>query len=304
MRIRGFVKLLARIDELGIGLAAQSEAGRLLGVSSNQDMTVTEMTLPLRGGLLDLTLPTAAENVALDEALLLRSQECGEPSEVFRLWEPAEPFVVIGRGSQYQVEVNQEFCAGQNIPAIRRCSGGAAIVTGPGCLMYGVVLSLELRPELRDVSVAHQFVLQRVQKAIGDLKNGNTVLAGTSDLAITSEQQNSDLQNSEQSIGERKFSGNSLRVAKNYVLYHGTLLYDFDLSLVSSCLGTPPRQPDYRERRSHEAFVANLDIDPTALRNNLAAAFEVTGVESEWPREAVRQLVAEKYSLQQWNQRH
>lgn len=259
------------------------------------------MTLPLRGGLLDLTLATAAENVALDEALLLRSQESQEPKEVFRLWEPSAPFVVIGRGSQYRVEVNEEYCGSKKIPAIRRCSGGAAIVTGPGCLMYGVVLSLELRPELRDVSVVHQFVLQRVQQAIGEQSgsiiarpvsagsvSAGSVIAGTSDLAV----------------GDRKFSGNSLRVARDYVLYHGTLLYDFDLSLISTCLGTPPRQPDYRERRSHKAFVTNLDIDATALRSNLAEAFEVDGVDLEWPQEAVRQLVAEKYSLDQWNQRH
>ncbi len=34
------------------------------------------------------------------------------------------------------------------IPVLRRASGGAAIVIGPGCLMYALVLSYELRPSL------------------------------------------------------------------------------------------------------------------------------------------------------------
>ena len=50
----------------------------------------------------------------------------------------------------------------QRIPILRRSSGGAAIVAGPGCLMYAVVLSYEARPELRDISRAHAFVLDRL----------------------------------------------------------------------------------------------------------------------------------------------
>ena len=39
---------------------------------------------------LDRTLPSAAENLALDEALLLES-EAGRSGEVLRLWEWPEP---------------------------------------------------------------------------------------------------------------------------------------------------------------------------------------------------------------------
>ena len=47
--------------------------------------------------LLELTLPTPAENLALDEALL-DAAEAGElPDEVLRLWEPSQPLVVVGR---------------------------------------------------------------------------------------------------------------------------------------------------------------------------------------------------------------
>ena len=47
--------------------------------------------------LLDLTLPIAAENLALDEALLLAAEESGA-GEVLRLWELPSLAVVLGAG--------------------------------------------------------------------------------------------------------------------------------------------------------------------------------------------------------------
>ena len=46
--------------------------------------------------LLDLTLDSPAENLALDEALLEQAEADG-PQEVLRLWEPESPLVVMGR---------------------------------------------------------------------------------------------------------------------------------------------------------------------------------------------------------------
>src|SRR4051794_20177330 len=103
---------------------------------------------------LHLTLPTAAENVALDEALLDYADDEGSACEILRIWESPQPMVVVGRSSRVAQEINRVECAKRNIPIVRRSSGGAAIVAGPGCLMYAVVLSYQTRPELRDISQA------------------------------------------------------------------------------------------------------------------------------------------------------
>lgn len=232
---------------------------------------------------LDPTLPTAAENLALDEALLDEAETAAEPRECLRLWEPASPLVVIGRSSQIAVEVREERCRELGVPVLRRSSGGAAIVTGPGCLMYTVVLSLEARPALRAIDTAHRFVLGTLVAALR--REGLAVeRSGTSDLTLDN----------------RKFSGNSLRVRRNHLLYHGTLLYDFDLPLISACLGSPPRQPDYRQGRNHEAFVANLPLPGDALRRLVADAWNADTVETAWPRERVAELVASKYARDSW----
>ena len=82
--------------------------------------------------LLDLTLPGAAENVALDEALLDEAEASSSPHELLRWWEPAAPLVVLGRSSKPEVEVRLDACARAGVPVIRRTSGGATIITGPG----------------------------------------------------------------------------------------------------------------------------------------------------------------------------
>src|SRR6187200_1117199 len=99
--------------------------------------------------LLELTLPTPEENLALDEALLEEAEAGKAADEVLRLWEMPEKVVVVGRSSQVGEEVNLEAVAEAQVPVLRRCSGGAAIVAGPGCLMYSVVLRYEGREHLR-----------------------------------------------------------------------------------------------------------------------------------------------------------
>ena len=235
--------------------------------------------------LLDLTLPTPAENLALDEALLDEAEAAGQPRETLRFWEPDRPMVVIGRSSSLAGEVQREACARREIPVLRRSSGGAAIVTGPGCLMYALVLSYELRPALRAIDHAHRFVLDTIAAALRPMI-AEVERQGISDLAI----------------GGRKFSGNSVRCKRDHLVYHGTLLYHFPLELIEACLLMPLRQPEYRKERPHGSFVANLPLGVVAIRGALTTAWGATEVCSDWPREATVRLVAQRYGQVEWNE--
>jgi lipoate-protein ligase A len=232
---------------------------------------------------LDLTLPTAAENLALDEALLEEAEASEMPVETLRIWEPRLPMVVVGRSSQFHVEVRLDACREHGIPVLRRPSGGAAIVAGPGCLMYALVLSYRLRPHLRVLSEAHRCVLAGLAAALGAFAPG-IACQGTSDLAIAG----------------RKFSGNSARCRRNHLLYHGTLLYNFPLNLIEHCLAMPPRMPDYREGRSHESFLTNLPLRADTIREALVDAYKARQLCDAWPEQRTAQLVGEKYSLPEW----
>jgi lipoate-protein ligase A len=212
------------------------------------------------------SLATPAENVAFDEAILEWAERHSAKDEFLRLWESARPMVVVGRSSHVEKEVDVAFCRREGIPILRRSSGGAAIVAGPGCLMYAVVLSHAVQTELRDITRAHAFVMQQLTRTIGPLVShtGTVACAGTSDLVLDA---GSDV------ASARKFSGNSLRMKRTHLLYHGTLLYDFDLALIEKCLRTPPRQPEYRKQREHGEFVVNLPLSRERLVEAVASAF-------------------------------
>lgn len=244
----------------------------------------------------ELTLASVPENLAFDEWLLDRAATSSRNPEFLRVWRPQAYAVVIGRGSKYQEEVDSKFCEQHQVPVFRRHSGGAAVVTGPGCWMYSVVLDLRQRAELRDLQVAHRVVMDKIRSAAQAIcSQSRIIVQGTCDLTINNQ----------------KCSGNSLRVVKNHILYHGTLLVDFDLELLSGCLRTPPRQPDYRQQRPHDRFVANLteggrEADGTLWQLWKQEIQRVWGVldsvisVTESDLLAVARLAKEKYESSAW----
>ena len=92
---------------------------------------------------LELTLPTFADNIALDEALLLTCA-AGQTRPVLRVWEWQRPAVVLGAAGIVREEVDQESCIRDAVPLARRSSGGGTVVIGNGCLL--VHPDLGLRP--------------------------------------------------------------------------------------------------------------------------------------------------------------
>ena len=231
---------------------------------------------------LDLTLPSAADNLALDEALLLEA-EAGRGGEVLRLWEWSRAAVVLGAGCALADDVDEAACRADGVPVLRRASGGGTVLLGPGCLCYGLVLSYERGPALREITPSYAYILGRTRDALGGLLPG-IERAGTSDLMDAG----------------LKFSGNAQQRKRHHLLHHGTLLYDFDLPRIARYLRMPGRQPDYRARREHAAFLRNLPAGAEELKRRLRVGWEADEVTTDWPWEAVRQLSEEKYGQEEW----
>lgn len=233
--------------------------------------------------LLDLTLPTAAENLALDEALLLVAED-GTGGEVLRLWEQPEYAVVVGAGGSVAIDVDDAACAADGVPVVRRASGGGTVVIGPGCLCVSVVLRVV--PGLDSIAGATGFVMGKLRDAAAAFGPGIT-LAGSGDLAVAG----------------RKVSGSAQQRKRRHVLHHATLLCGFDLERVGRYLRTPERAPDYRVGRNHDDFVTNLPVGLAGMRERVVAAWQVTGAYPEFPIGRLRDLVAEKYGRDEWNRR-
>jgi len=114
---------------------------------------------------LDLTLPTPAENLAGDEALLDWCEENGGIG-VLRFWEPENYFAVVGYGNQVATEVNVAACEADKIPILRRCSGGGTVLQGPGCLNYSLILKIEENGLLASITAANRFIMERNREAL------------------------------------------------------------------------------------------------------------------------------------------
>ncbi len=230
---------------------------------------------------LDLTFPTPAENLACDEALL---DFCEEQSsvEILRFWEPKEYFVVAGYANKIESEIKVENCRAAKIPILRRCSGGGTVLQGVGCLNYSLILKLDETGPTRSIPQTNYFVMNRHREALQTLWKEKIEIKGHTDLAVNN----------------LKFSGNAQRRKKNYLIFHGTFLLDFNLELVENFLRKPSKQPDYRADRSHDSFLRNLKISPAkvkiALKKSWNAAAPFKKIPSFEP-------LKEKYQSAEWN---
>jgi len=235
---------------------------------------------------LDLTFRTPAENLACDEALLdWREENSQSGEEILRFWESPEIFAVVGYANKIETEVNVPVCEAKKIPIFRRCSGGGTVLQGKGCLNYAVVLRIGSNPHLASISGANKFIMERNREAIHLAAGHAPSIRGHTDLPF----------------GGRKFSGNSQRRHKNYLLFHGTFLLDFDIELVSGALKFPSRQPDYRHRRTHADFLLNSGLPAAAVKAAMRKIWNAELPLENPPVDRISKLAAEKYAKPEWN---
>ncbi len=236
--------------------------------------------------LLDLTLASPAENLACDEALLDQAENsAGE--EILRFWEPREHFVVVGYANKVATEVNLAACAARGVPVLRRCSGGGTVLQGPGCLNYTLILRITDNGPTRSISAANRFIMECNRGAIQSaIRNPQPAIRvqGQTDLAIEG----------------LKFSGNSQRRRRRFLLFHGTFLLDLDITLVEALLSLPSKQPDYRRNRSHKDFLTNLAASSRSMKAALALAWNATAPLTDFPRKEIQSLTREKYLTHSW----
>jgi lipoate-protein ligase A len=240
--------------------------------------------------LLDLSFPSPAENLACDEALLdWRDENGGE--EILRFWESPATFIVVGYANKVATEVNVESCHAGQIPIFRRCSGGGTVLQGAGCLNYALILEIKENSPLAGISGANKFIMERNREAIES--KVHISVCGHTDLSLTT--------NHSSLVTSKKFSGNSQRRRKNFLLFHGTFLLNFDLALVGDFLRMPSKQPDYRQSRSHGEFLTNLNLAADKVKAALARVWNANEELKNPPREAISRLACEKYSTDEWN---
>jgi len=87
------------------------------------------------------------------------------------------------------------------------------------------------------------------------------------------------------SDNRKKFSGNAQRRRRNYLLHHGTILYDFDLFSIEKYLKMPKEIPPYRDNRPHIDFLTNINVNPQEIKEAFKREFYIdveTGTISDY----------------------
>jgi lipoate-protein ligase A len=242
--------------------------------------------------LLDLALPSPAENLAADEALLDWC-EAGHGGETLLFWEPRETIVVVGYANKVAAEANAAACEKAGVPIFRRCSGGGTVVQMPGGLNYSLILRITEAGPTRNITAANQFIMEKNRTAIESLAEEFKIKNSKLKISVRG---HTDL-----CLGDLKFAGNSQRRRKNFLLFHGTLLLDCDLACISELLRMPSLQPDYRAGRPHAEFVTNLNLPAAKVKAALAKEWNADEKLKNPPMEEISQLAREKYSMREWN---
>ena len=186
----------------------------------------------LKGNMKFLRLYTTDPyyNLAVEEYLFLHAED-----DIFMLWQN-DRTVVIGKNQNAYAELDVA-CARQNgIRIARRITGGGAVYHDMGNLNY-TYISRKKASDTIDFAPFCAPILAAL-RTLGI----RATLSGRNDLVVDG----------------KKISGNAQHTANGCVLHHGTLLYNSDLTVLSTVLRTDSEKLKAKSIRSVSSRVMNL----------------------------------------------
>ena len=223
------------------------------------------------------------EHLALDE-LLLNYVNVQPKSSGIRFYDSQQLSVVLGLANKVDEHVHLESCKKDHVTILRRCSGGGSIIQGKGCLSYSLYLRYEDFTECQHLNQTTQWILEHISKAF-QRQNIFASYKGISDVVIDN----------------KKIIGNAQRRLKQACLFHGCILYNFDIECMSRYLKYPPSTPDYRKNRPHSDFVCNLGISKKQLKTILLSIWPTVPMPCPIEHDNILKLCKDKYSSHNWN---
>lgn len=215
--------------------------------------------------ILDTGLRSAAENLALDRALL-EARQAGESPNTLRFLR-FEPSALVGYHQDVVRELHLEYCAAHGIAVQRRITGGGAIYFDPAQLGWELFLD---RRALGSAEMEN--IAARICNAAAD---------GLRALGVDARfRPRNDIE-----VNGRKISGTGGVFEGEALMYQGTLLIDFDVERMLRVLRIPAEKLTHKAIASARERVANLrellsvvpplDTIKQALATAFAEAFAV-----------------------------
>jgi lipoate-protein ligase A len=250
--------------------------------------------MPPEWRLVDSGLVQPPESAALDEAIL-EAHTKGNAPNTLHFYRRSVPTISLGYFQKAADAVDLEECARRGVTLIRRKSGGSAIYTDSGQLIYGLVVSEDDLPGGRAESF--RVICSAMAKAISAF-GVDAKFRPPNDVEV----------------GGRKVSGNAQLVRKGSVLQHGTVLVDTDVDNMAAVLRVDrSKSPSLAKASDRVATLSSIlgrVPDMQAVKDNLVreiglafgTGFTSHSLTSE-EKDLVRSLAEERYSCEDWNLR-
>lgn len=188
--------------------------------------------------LLDTGLRPAAENIALNRALLEARQDDVAPNTLRFL--RFEPSALLGFHQSVSQELHTDYCEAHGITIQRRITGGGAIYMDPGQIGW------ELYLDRRTMETGDMLAISR--------RICEMAAAGICRLGIDARfRPRNDIE-----VDGRKVSGTGGAFDGDAILYQGTLLVEFDVERMLRVLRIPAEKLSDKAIASARERVANL----------------------------------------------
>lgn len=239
--------------------------------------------------LVDSDLSTPQGSAACDEAMMMARQHRLVPNSL-HLYRRERPTVSLGYFESVEEALDMEAVRRHDVQVIRRVSGGSAIYTDPGQIIYAVVIDAEMVPESPNEAFA--LVCGGIIKAL-DILGLKAEFKPVNDVLVN----------------KRKISGSAQIRRAGVVLQHGTLMVDtnFDIMFDVLKLRKKGRSKDSVTSLAKElGEVPSMDRVKRALVDGFASTFDVLiekGVLTHFEERKIQELIETKYGRDEYTLR-
>ena len=243
--------------------------------------------------LVDSGIVSPEYSAASDEAIV-NAKRAGTVPNTVHFYIRDSPTISIGYNRSVERSVFTEEAVRRNVKVIRRFSGGSAVFTDRGQLIFSLILDASLLPS---------DIVESYEKMCGAIIRGLLILGIKAEYKPVNDIL----------VGGKKISGSAQLRRGGIVLHHGTMLVDTDLESMAAVLKPPQGKKDDQFVIKHvtslrEAMgkAPDMQVLKRALVKGISDAFGVTlHPKSLTPQEIVDvdKLIEEKYGSLDWNRK-
>jgi lipoate---protein ligase len=169
-------------------------------------------------------------NIATEEYLLKHFD-----SQIAMIWR-SNPSIIVGKHQNTLAEINLDYVVKNDIPVVRRLSGGGTVFHDPGNINFTFIKKAD-KERMVDFKAQVAPVIEFLNHLGIDAR-----MEGKNDIRVNG----------------LKISGNAEHVFRDKVLHHGTLLFDADLDILNLAIKASEEKFESKAVKSVRSKVVNI----------------------------------------------